>query len=143
MAQEIAGEGAAGLSGINAADVSSLTLAYIGDSFYELTIRTEMLRRHNAGAGDVDKYTKKFTNAPAQAKIAELLEAQLSEEEYHIFKRGRNAKSVSAPHSCSIGEYRKATGLEALVGHLYLSGKEGRARELILAGLRLYEESIG
>lgn len=128
MAQEVSG-----------ADVSSLTLAYVGDSFFELTVRTEMLRRHNASAGDVNRHAKKFTNAAAQARMAELLEEYMSEAEHQIFKRGRNAKSLSAPHSCSIGEYRKATGLEALAGFLYLEGKETRARELILKGIALYE----
>lgn len=124
---------------IDAGSVAVLTLAYIGDSFYELAVRTEMLRRRNAGAGDVNRRAKKFTNATAQARIAELLEGLMSDEEHHIYKRGRNAKSVSAPHSCSVGDYRKATGLETLMGHLYLEGKEERARRLIIKGLELYE----
>ena len=119
--------------------VSSLTLAYVGDSFYELTVRTLALERHNSNAGELNKCAKAFSNAAAQARIANLLEEELSEKELRIFKRGRNAKSVSAPHSCSISEYRRATGLETLCGYLYLSGEGERATQLIRTGIAKLE----
>ena len=119
--------------------VSSLTLAYLGDSVYELIVRTFALKRHNGNANEVNRCAKSFSNAAAQAMIAGLLLDELSEKELQVYKRGRNAKSVSAPKSCSISEYRRATGLEALCAYLYLSGNPQRAFELVQSGIEKYE----
>ncbi len=134
MAQEIN-------SHIDPLDVSSLTLAFVGDSFYELILRERAVMLHNGNVNSVNKYTKHFSNARTQAQIAQLLAECFTEEELQIYKRGRNAKSVSAPRSCTISEYRRATGLEALCGSLFLSGQIDRARELITLGIEKFEES--
>ena len=141
MAQEI-NEMVLPIGTTDANSVSNLSLAFLGDSVYELVIRNLALLKHNGNAGDLNHITKEYTNAKAQAAISELLLEELSEEEMHIYKRGRNAKSVSAPKSCSISEYRRATGLEALFGHLYLDGKISRITELITKGLEKYEQRI-
>mgnify|MGYP002624309873 CR=1 FL=1 len=133
MAQKIAGT--------DPDSVSSLTLAYIGDSVFELNVRSIALERHNGSVNDVNAFAKKYSRASAQAKMALLLEGIMDERELRIFKRGRNAKSVSAPHTCSISEYRRATGLEALAGYLYLEGNIQRAAELIEKGIELMEET--
>lgn len=121
--------------------VSSLTLAFVGDSVYEVIVRTISLMKHNGNVNDVNKCAKSLSNAVAQAKIADLLMEDMTENEVRIFKRGRNAKSVSAPKTCSISEYRKATGLEALCAYLYLSGDVERAKELVTIGIDKYEQS--
>ena len=123
----------------DASSVSSLVLAYIGDSFYELTVRTFAVSLHNSSVERVNNYTKKYTKATAQARISELLADELTEKEMQVFKRGRNAKSASVPSSCSVSEYRRATGLEALVGYLYLSEQKERAKELILTGIERFD----
>ena len=120
---------------IDPASVSSLTLAYLGDSVYELILRTLALERHNGNPNDTNRFAKEYSNAPAQARIADALAEEMSEKEMAVFKRGRNAKSVSAPKNCRVGEYRKATGLEALCGYLYLSGNEARAKSLVETGI--------
>lgn len=97
--------------------------------------------KHNGNVNDVNKCAKSLSNAVAQAKIADLLMEDMTENEVRIFKRGRNAKSVSAPKTCSISEYRKATGLEALCAYLYLSGDVERAKELVTIGIDKYEQS--
>ena len=131
MAQEI--------TDLNA--VSSLTLAYIGDSVYELILRQAAVMRYNGNVNEINHYAKQFSNAQAQAVIAGLLLEDMTDEELHVFKRGRNAKSVSAPRTCSISEYRRATGLEALCGYLFLCGRESRAKELVLGGIAKYENN--
>lgn len=122
--------------------VASLTLAYVGDSVYELIIRSIALERHNGKAGDLNTFAKKYSNAQTQAKLAGLLLDEMSEEEMAVYKRGRNAKSVSAPHSCTISEYRRATGLEALCAYLYLKGDMARAFELVRMGVAKEESGI-
>lgn len=127
------------IAGIDPATVASLTLAYVGDSVYELIVRTIALRRHNGRPNDLNSFAKKYSNAQMQAKLADLLQDSMSESEMGIYKRGRNAKSVSAPHSCTISEYRRATGLEALCAWLYLAGDMARAEELVRMGIELAE----
>ncbi|MBR2754841.1 MAG: ribonuclease III, partial [Lachnospiraceae bacterium] len=64
-----------------------------------------------------------------------------SEEEQTVFRRGRNAKGVSIPKSCTPSEYRKATGFEALIGYLHLQGKNERITEIITYGIEQYKEN--
>ena len=56
---------------------------------------------------------------------------ELDEQEADIYRRGRNAKSYTSAKNASIGDYRKATGFEALMGYLYLTGREDRMLSLI------------
>lgn len=110
---------------------SPLTLAYIGDAIYDLVIRTIVVERGNRSANNLHKKTVAYVNARVQAKMIDALENELSEEELAVYHRGRNAKSYTAAKNASIIEYRKATGLEALCGYLYLQGQQERMLYLI------------
>ena len=112
-----------------------LTLAYIGDAAYELVIRTMVVEKGNRQANQLHKITTSYVKAQAQAAMIEALEMDLTEEELAVYKRGRNAKSYTSAKNASILDYRKATGLEALIGYLYLSGREERALFLIREGI--------
>lgn len=114
---------------------SPLTLAYIGDAIYDLVIRTIVVERGNRSANNLHKKAVKYVNARVQAQIIDALESELTDEEEAVYHRGRNAKSYSSAKNASIIEYRKATGLEALCGYLYLQGKQERMLELIQNGL--------
>lgn len=114
---------------------SPLALAYIGDGVYELFIRTYVLSRGNMPVNKMHKASRELVRASAQSKLYHLIEDKLTEEEYQVLKRGRNAKSVSAPKNADVTEYRHATGVEALIGYLYLEGKIDRINELIAIGL--------
>lgn len=119
--------------------VSPLNLAFIGDSVYEVVIRNKMLAEQNGSIKDVSVRASDYTRATAQSAMILLIEDRLTEHEQRIFKRGRNAKSLSAPKSCSISEYRHATGFEALIGYLFLSGEYERILFLIDTALSLYQ----
>lgn len=106
-------------------------LAYIGDAVYDLLIRTYVVETGNAPANKLHKSTIKLVSATAQAQLYHRIEGKLTEEEMAVFKRGRNAKSFSSAKNASIQDYRIATGLEALIGYLYLSGRTGRLMELL------------
>ncbi|MCM1175263.1 MAG: ribonuclease III [Blautia sp.] len=110
---------------------SPLTLAYIGDAVYDLIIRTVVVERANRPADKLHKTVIRYVNAGAQAQMAMAVEAELTEEEDAVYHRGRNAKSCTSAKNASIADYRKATGLEALFGYLYLRGETDRLLALI------------
>ena len=114
---------------------SPLTLAYIGDAIYDLVIRTIVVERGNRSANHPHKKTVTYVNARVQAKMMDVLEEELTEEEQAVYHRGRNAKSYTSAKNASIIEYRKATGLEALCGYLYLQGEQERMLILIRTAL--------
>ncbi len=115
---------------------SPLTMAYIGDAIYDLIIRTVVVERGNRSANDLHRRTIQYVNAGAQAKIMEALADFLTEEEAGLYRWGRNAKFYTKAKNASVGEYRRATGMEALLGYLYMTGRTGRLLELIREGIR-------
>lgn len=110
---------------------SPLALAYIGDAVYDLVIRTTVVEQGNKSANNLHRQTVAYVNARVQAKMADALESELTEEELSVYHRGRNAKSYTVAKNASVIEYRKATGLEALFGYLYLQGRQERMLQLI------------
>ncbi|MEE1072346.1 MAG: ribonuclease III domain-containing protein [Cellulosilyticum sp.] len=114
---------------------SPLALAYIGDGVYEIFVRTYVVNRGNMPVNKMHKASRELVRASSQAKIYFLIEDMLTEAEDAVLRRGRNAKSVSIPKNGNVNEYRHATGLEALIGYLYIEGKVERIKELIDAGL--------
>lgn len=114
---------------------SPLTLAYIGDSIYDVIIRTVVVERGNSTPNSLHKKVVRFVKAGTQAEMIEAIQEFLTEEEMAVYKRGRNAKSYTTAKNASVGDYRKATGLEALFGYLYLQDKMDRIIELVKLGL--------
>lgn len=114
---------------------SPLTLAYIGDSIYDLVIRTLIVKHGNSQPNKLHKKASALVKASAQAAMAEKLLPVLTEEELSIYKRGRNAKSYTMAKNATMLEYRKATGFEALMGYLYLKEETERMIDLIKMGL--------
>lgn len=111
--------------------LSPLTLAYLGDSVFELLVRERIIYSANRSVNDLHNAAIKIVSAPAQCSLFDKIEPLLSDEQINIYKRGRNAKVGSAPKHCSISEYHKATGFEALIGYLYLT-KQGDLLEEIV-----------
>lgn len=114
---------------------SPLTLAYIGDGIYELVIRSVVVERANRSANDLHKKTVRYVKAETQAAIIQALSEELTTDEEAVYKRGRNAKSYTAAKNASLGDYRKATGFEALIGYLYLTGQTDRLLYLVKKGI--------
>ena len=119
---------------------SPLVLAYLGDAVYELMIRSKVVRQGNTQVNKMHKKSASLVKAQTQASMIRLLEPDLTKEELAIFKRGRNAKTVTMAKHATMAEYRMATGMEALVGYLYLSEQFERLSELISLGLKKIEE---
>lgn len=118
---------------------SPLTLAYIGDAVYDLIFRTVVVERGNTSPNKLHQRTVQYVKAPAQALLAEAIMDELTAEELAVYKRGKNAKPYTMAKNATMAEYKKATGLEALVGFLYLTNRMERALELIQYGLHKTE----
>lgn len=110
---------------------SPLTLAFIGDSIFDLIIRTVVVESGNAPVNKLHRRCSGLVQASAQAELYHSIKDRLTEEETAIFKRGRNAKSFTSAKNAGVVEYRTATGLEALIGYLYLTDRTTRLLELI------------
>lgn len=115
---------------------SPLTLAYIGDAIYDLVIRTIVVERGNSSVNKLHRKTVSYVNARVQARMIDALEEELTEEEMAVYHRGRNAKSYTSAKNASVTEYRKATGMEALCGYLYLQGRQERMLYLIREAIK-------
>ncbi len=123
-------------------EYSPLALAYIGDAVYELIIRSLVLNEGNRQVQKMHRRTSSMVQASAQARIITALNDRLTEEEHAVYKRGRNAKSMSPAKNQSVSDYHKATGFEALMGYLYLKKEWKRMLELIKAGLDALENEV-
>lgn len=121
---------------------SPLTLAYIGDAVYELMIRTMIVGHGNAPVNKLHKRSSQLVKASTQAELIKILEPMLSEEELHVYKRGRNAKAYTTAKNASMIDYRMATGFEALIGYLYLQNNYERAIFLVRTGIEKYSEEL-
>ncbi len=110
---------------------SPLVWAYMGDAVYEMHIREYMINQGLCKNGILHKKSIKFVSAKAQCEILKKIEEILSEEELDIVRRGRNSNPHSTAKNADIVEYKYATGFEALVGFLYLTGQKERLDELL------------
>jgi len=107
--------------------LNPLQLALIGDAVYELYIRNYILSKNlELSAHKIHVKAIGYVKAKSQSKIMHLIEEDLTEDESYIFKRGRNAKSATVPKNADVRDYRMATGFEALIGYLHLTGGHER-----------------
>ena len=111
--------------------MSPLTWAYIGDGVYELYIRTHLVNTTNLKPHKLHIESIKYVKAKAQADALKNIENILTEEEKEIVKRGRNTDLHHIAKNASVQEYIHATAFEALIGYLYLTGKEERLIEIL------------
>ncbi|ERI79819.1 Mini-ribonuclease 3 [[Clostridium] symbiosum] len=124
------------LKEVEAREYSPLALAYLGDAVYELAIRTFVMNHGNTQVNKMHKKTAGLVKAEAQANFYKVLEEELTEEEKAVYRRGRNAKSVTMAKHATMKDYRMATGFEALMGYLYLTEQMERMAELLGHGLK-------
>lgn len=115
---------------LSAEQYSPLTLAYIGDCVYELYVRTYLIKDANHNVNKLHKSATKYVCCKAQAELYRKIENMLTDAELAVYKRGRNTKS-HVPKNSEMKDYRIATGVEALIGHLYIKGENERICELL------------
>ncbi|MBS5605688.1 Mini-ribonuclease 3 [Enterocloster lavalensis] len=124
-----------GLEPVDVRTYSPLVLAYIGDAVYELMIRSKVINHGSMQVNKMHKHSAALVKASAQAQLIKALQEELTEEELAAYKRGRNAKSATMAKHATMIDYRMATGLEALVGWLFLTEQYARLVELVSRGL--------
>ncbi len=120
--------------------LGGLTLAFFGDSVYEVLVRETIVKGGTLPVNTLHKKAVEKVNAGFQSKAFDVIEPMLSEEELEIFKRGRNATGNNVPRSSNSKDYRRATGFEALFGYLYLIGENDRMNELFEAIMNIPQE---
>ena len=111
----------------------SLELAYLGDSLYDLRVR-EALTRKGGRVKNMHREAVKHVCAHAQSEALSRVEGMLTEDEQNVVRRARNAHQ-SPPKNADRAEYHRATALEALIGYLYITGREARMREILDAAI--------
>lgn len=110
---------------INPRQLNPLVLAYVGDAYYHLYIRTRLLNFEQAHVHLLNDFSMQIVSATFQVQAYEAIKDELTETESYIFKRGKNAKS-HAPRVASVHDYHISTGFEAILGYLYLNNELNR-----------------
>ena len=113
-----------------AEQLPALTLAYIGDAVYELYVRQSILQKGKK-VHDLHRLAINRVNNNTQSDLLRKVEEELSEAEMAVVRRGRNAKGAQVPKNADVVTYRRSTGLEALVGYLYLTKQQERLEWLL------------
>lgn len=121
--------------------LNPINLAFIGDAVYETFVRERVfLKNRNATIINLHRDCVKYVQAVSQSFIMTELEKDLTEEELSFYKRGRNSKSGHTPKNAGAVDYKRATGFEAVIGFLYLSGNTERLNEVMNASCEIIEK---
>lgn len=115
-------------------------LAFIGDAYYELSIRKYLIDKGITNQNELHKHCVKYVSAYGHHLIMQEIRKYLTEEELNIFKRGRNFKNKSRRINLKRIDYLESTGFEAVIGYLYLKNNFQRLDELIDKSIHIIEE---
>lgn len=110
--------------------MNPLTLAYVGDTVFDLAVRVSLIDAHDLKPGALNAMASKRVCAASQAALARAVLPELTEKEREVFARGRNAKPGTVPKNADAADYALATALESLIGFLYLDGQQARLNRL-------------
>lgn len=116
---------------------SPLTLAYIGDAIFDVVVRSILVNKGNTAVNKLHQRASSVVKAPTQAMMAAVLMDDFTEEEADWYRRGRNSKPHTKAKNATTMDYLEATGFEAVMGYLYLTGDMDRICELVRRGIEL------
>ena len=123
---------------VNAYQYSPLALAYMGDSILDLLVKKYFVTHSNMQPHKYHVEVSKIVKAVNQADYIDQIMEELSEDELDVYRRGRNTNTHSKAKNATMGQYRKATGLEALYGYLYLKGDMERLQYFVDGMIKQY-----
>ena len=112
-------------------DRNSLVFAFVGDAVFTLFVRSYLAETSTAKAGVLHTEASKFVRASYQKKLLDLLENSLKDDEKSIVLTARNAHTNNIAKNSNLEEYKKSTSFEAMIGYLYLTGKNDRLLEIL------------
>ena len=112
-------------------EAAPLSLAYVGDTIFDLYLRSRLVVSTDQPVSKLHKRASAFANASAQARLLKSLEESLSPEEAAVARKGRNARVHTIPKHATPADYHLATGFEALLGYLFLTGRDERLMEIL------------
>ncbi len=113
-----------------AKQMNPVVLAFVGDAVYTLYVRQSLALSSGCKTGELNRRATQVVSAHGQSEQTERVLPLLTEEEAEIYRRGRNAKKLTKSKHATVAEYTRSTGLEAVIGYLYLTGRTERIREL-------------
>lgn len=116
-----------------ARQLNPVVLAFVGDAVYTLCVRQRLALGFGYKTGELNKRASQIVSAHGQSSAAERILPLLHEDEEEIYRRGRNAKKPTKSKHATSAEYNRSTGLEALLGYLYLTGQTERLTELFFS----------
>jgi ribonuclease III family protein len=130
---------------VDAKQLNSLALAYVGDAIYEVYVRRHLLQSGKVKPNHLHREGTRYVSAKAQSQVLfKMMDHQLlTEVEKAVVMRGRNAKSGTVPKNTDVQTYHYSTAFEALMGYLYLSDEKERLEELIVKSFSFVEEKKG
>ena len=114
-----------------ARQLGPVTLAFVGDAVYSLYVRTREVEGADMRPSELQKRTSAIVSATGQSELVSRIECRFTEEEEAVYHRGRNAKKATKSKNASVADYNRSTGLEAVLGYLYLTGQYERISQLI------------
>ncbi|MBR7091543.1 MAG: Mini-ribonuclease 3 [Clostridia bacterium] len=123
-------------------NIPSLTLAFVGDAYFSLLVRTALLGHCNAKPTKLHRLSSQIVNAQAQSKILEDILPKLTSTENDVVRRARNAPNNTKSKHYGLADYKRATALEALIGYLYLLGHNDRLNELLQPLIKSIGENV-
>lgn len=123
--------------------LNALSLAFLGDSVYTLFVRARAVEKMDALPARMNEYCRAFVRASAQAKAYKTLEPELTEEEKSVAHRARNSHPGNKAKNASVSDYMNATALEALIGYLYVTGREERLNYIQNKAMEVCDEQGG
>ena len=125
-----------------AINLNPQSLAFVGDAVFSLYIRQRIVLADEVNVNLQHKLTTNYVKASGQSEIIAKISELLTEEELKIFKRARNYKTNNIAKNAKVVDYKRATGLEALIGYLYLTGNNNRLTELLNIGYDIIHKEI-
>lgn len=117
-----------------ACNLNPIVLAFVGDAVYSLFVREKLCFNSDKKAGELNKLAVAEVRATAQAEFYDRVKHLFTEEENGVFRRARNAKKTTKSKSASVAEYNVSTGLEAVLGFLYIVGDVERLNYILNEG---------
>ncbi len=119
---------------INLKETNGLVLAYLGDSVWEVNVREHFIKQ-GYNLRNLNNKVVKYVNAKAQSEILNKIFPEIEEKYQEVVRKAKNGNIKSFPQTCTMMEYRNATGFEAYIAALYIDGKLDEIKKIVKSNI--------